>query len=68
MVGPFHTGVDVFKPNYQRDKRQRDLARQQKQEEKRKKKLEKDAGVVPQNEAPEALPGEAPEGASQDDL
>ncbi len=32
------------KPNYQRDKRQRDLARQRKQEEKRQKKALKGQG------------------------
>lgn len=35
----FFFGAPVGKPNYQREKRSRDLARQKKQEEKRQKKV-----------------------------
>ncbi len=44
------------KPNYQRDKRQRDLARQRKQEEKRQKKA-----LRGQGDPAAELTGEAPE-------
>ncbi len=55
--------------NYQRDKRQKDLARQRKQEEKRQKKLQKDlnpdAPAELQDgeaaEEAEAAPAESPE-------
>ncbi|HEX9082712.1 MAG TPA: hypothetical protein VF768_10555 [Holophagaceae bacterium] len=60
------------KPNYQRDKRQRDLARQRKQEEKRQKKAlkgqgEPDAsrpGDAPEHD-PAELPASAPGGGSE---
>jgi hypothetical protein len=44
----------VARVNYQRDKRQKDLARQRKQEEKRQRKLQKDVDS----------PGETAEGAA----
>jgi hypothetical protein len=37
----YSTGVSVAKPNYQYEKRQRDLAKKKKQDEKRRAKLEK---------------------------
>ena len=43
----------MAKPNYQYEKRQRDLANKKKQEEKRQKKLEK-------NQAPPNADGDAP--------
>jgi hypothetical protein len=51
----------VAKPNYQRDKRQRDLARQHKQEEKRQQKAQKRSGVNIPPESPEASTSEEPE-------
>lgn len=50
--------------NYQRDKRQKDLARQRKQEEKRQKKLQKDLNP----DAPAELQdGEAADAAADTD-
>ncbi|GAB4167910.1 MAG: hypothetical protein OHK0026_12680 [Rhodocyclaceae bacterium] len=51
----------MAKPNYQYEKRQRDLAKKKKQEEKRQRKLNR---AATQTEAP-AVPaaGEAPPGA-----
>jgi len=37
----------VAKPNYNFEKRQRELARKKKQDEKRRRKLEKSAGAAP---------------------
>lgn len=51
----------MAKPNYQFEKRQRDLAKKQKQEEKRRQKLAKGASDAdPDTAAP--LPPEAPAG------
>ncbi|NTV69858.1 MAG: hypothetical protein HGA71_06900 [Azonexaceae bacterium] len=49
----------MAKPNYQFEKRQRDLAKKNKQEEKRRQKLADKAG----NAAEEALPLNSPEAA-----
>jgi hypothetical protein len=49
----------VAKPNYNYEKRQRELARKKKQDEKRLRKLER-AGDTPA--APEAVPSPAPTG------
>lgn len=53
------------RPNYQRDKRQRDLARQRKQEEKRQKKAMKDQGGNP---PAEPLEGADPQDSPQPEL
>ena len=45
----------MAKPNYQYEKRQKDLAKKKKQEEKRLRKLEKTAGAVVA--APDPTPG-----------
>lgn len=47
----------MAKPNYQFEKRQRDLAKKQKQEEKRRQKLAGKAATaeVPQVDAPEGI-------------
>jgi hypothetical protein len=62
-------GAPVARVNYQRDKRLKDLDRQRKQEEKRNRKLHKDASPQTTSEvegSPEAegLPGETPEETS----
>lgn len=44
----------MAKPNYQFEKRQRDIAKKKKQDEKRSRKLTKDE--VPGTDEPEALP------------
>jgi hypothetical protein len=49
----------MAKPNYQFEKRQRDIAKKKKQDEKRSRKLSKDE--TPAGESPDA----APEGAAQ---
>lgn len=46
--------------NYQRDKRQKDLARQKKQEEKRQRKLQKDQGPDAVDAAAEGSSPEEP--------
>jgi hypothetical protein len=51
----------LAKPNYQFEKRQKDLAKKKKNEEKRQRKLEKKTIQAPEN--PEPPPGEAPKGA-----
>jgi hypothetical protein len=57
----------MAKPNYQFEKRQRDIAKKKKQDEKRSRKLSKDE--VPAGESPDAAPeatgpasGESPTG------
>jgi hypothetical protein len=50
----------MAKPNYQFQKRQKDLAKKQKQEEKRQRKLEK--SVVQPAENPDRQPGEGKSG------
>ena len=58
-------GVVLAKPNYQFEKRQRDLAKKQKQEEKRRQKLADKAAAqdssaqTTANPAEDALPGDA---------
>ena len=47
----------LAKPNYQYEKRQKDLARRKKQEEKRQRKQNK--GDAPRQEGPAPPPGEA---------
>jgi hypothetical protein len=42
----------LAKPNYQYQKRQRDLAKRKKQDEKRRRKLEKKDTTLPEGEAP----------------
>lgn len=42
----------MAKPNYQYQKRQRDLAKRKKQDEKRRRKLEKKDTTLPDGEAP----------------
>lgn len=66
-------GVFVAKPNYQFEKRQRDLAKKSKQEEKRRQKLASRAGAgddAPADAAAESGQpsdrSEADEGASSD--
>ncbi len=54
------------KPNYQREKRLRDLARQQKQEEKRQKKAMKGQGGDPGAEPSESPEMDMPEDAGGD--
>lgn len=52
--------------NYQRDKRQKDLARQQKQEEKRQRRQQRSHGEAasePEGAAAEGQPAESPETA-----
>ena len=55
----------MAKPNYQFEKRQRDLAKKQKQEEKRRQKLadkaaaESGSAQSPANPSEDALPGDA---------
>jgi len=46
----------LAKPNYQYEKRQKDLARRKKQEEKRQRKLDK--ANAPRQEGPAQPPGE----------
>ena len=48
----------MVKPNYQFEKRQKDLAKKKKNEEKRQRKLDKKNIQSP--ESTEAMPGEAP--------
>ena len=48
----------MAKPNYQYEKRQKDLAKKKKQEEKRLRKLEKNA--VPTADNPDQDPGPTP--------
>jgi len=48
----------LAKPNYQYEKRQKDLAKKKKQEEKRMRKLEKSA--VPSVDNPDQAPNPAP--------
>lgn len=54
----------MAKPNYQFEKRQRDLAKKQKQEEKRRQKLagKAAADAVPPADAPDAIAAPAPDG------
>ncbi|MDP1526522.1 MAG: hypothetical protein Q8M20_11985 [Rhodocyclaceae bacterium] len=53
----------MAKPNYQFEKRQRDLAKKSKQEEKRRQKLaDKAAADQPAAPADEAMPAVAPSG------
>jgi len=47
----------LAKPNYQYEKRQKDLARRKKQDEKRQRKQNK--GDAPQQDGPALPPGEA---------
>ncbi len=47
-------------PNYRHEKRQKDLARQKKQEEKRLRKVNKQGGR-PEDDAPQGTPPEAPQ-------
>jgi len=51
----------LAKPNYQFEKRQKDLAKKKKNEEKKQRKLDKKNPQSPEN--PEPSPGEAPKGA-----
>ena len=46
----------MAKPNYQHEKRQKDLARKKKQDEKRLRKANKDA--QPKDDTPSPAPGE----------
>lgn len=55
----------MAKPNYQFQKRQKDLAKKQKQEEKRKRKLERSAAATEQN--PDQPPGEGESGNPADE-
>jgi hypothetical protein len=48
----------LAKPNYQYEKRQKDLAKKKKQEEKRLRKLEK--ATVPAAESPDQTPAAVP--------
>lgn len=65
-------GFPLAKPNYQFEKRQRDLAKKQKQEEKRRQKLagkaaaesEPDTAAAPPAGEADASPVPAPEGGS----
>lgn len=50
-------------PNYRHEKRQKDLARQKKQEEKRLRKANKQASK-PEDEAPQSPPSEGEQGSS----
>ena len=50
----------MVKPNYQFEKRQKDLAKKKKNEEKKQRKLDKKNVQSPEN--PELSPGEAPKG------
>ncbi len=45
-------GIKLAKPNYQFEKRQKDLAKKKKQEEKRLRKLERSAAATPAPEQP----------------
>lgn len=51
----------MAKPNYQYEKRQKDLAKKKKQEEKRLRKLEKNAVADVVNPEPPPAPGFAPD-------
>ena len=51
----------MAKPNYQYEKRQKDLAKKKKQEEKRLRKLEKNTAAVVDNPEQAAPPAPAPE-------
>ena len=57
---PAEKGDKLAKPNYQYEKRQKDLAKKKKQEEKRLRKTNK-AGVQP-GETPGQVPGEGDAG------
>lgn len=52
----------LVKPNYQFEKRQRDLAKKQKQEEKRRQKLAEKADVEGAEASSDAVVGSAEEG------
>ena len=52
--------MPVAKPNYSFEKRQRDLAKKKKQDEKRLKKLTKGGGAVADGDA--ATPAQGPDG------
>jgi hypothetical protein len=54
-------GDKLAKPNYQYEKRQKDLAKKKKQEEKRLRKLEKNTAAVVDNPEQAAPPAPAPE-------
>lgn len=51
----------MAKPNYQYEKRQKDLAKKKKQEEKRLRKLEKNAAPAAENPDQPATPVQAPD-------
>jgi hypothetical protein len=51
----------MAKPNYAFEKRQRDLAKKQKKEEKLKRKSGAGENQQPDQETPSAPPGDAPE-------
>ena len=57
---PAQRGAQLAKPNYQFEKRQKDIAKKKKNEEKRQRKLEKKN--VQADGAPEPLLDEAPKG------
>lgn len=52
--------MPVAKPNYSFEKRQRDLAKKKKQDEKRLKKLAKGGGTGAEGEAPATTGGDKP--------
>jgi hypothetical protein len=51
----------LAKPNYQYEKRQKDLAKKKKQEEKRLRKLEKNTARIVDNPDQTPNPGSAPD-------
>lgn len=51
----------LAKPNYQYEKRQKDLAKKKKQEEKRLRKLEKNVAPAADNPDQPATPAQAPD-------
>ena len=53
----------MAKPNYQFEKRQRDIAKKKKQDEKRSRKLSKDEPAA--GEGPESTPAGGPEPAGE---
>ena len=52
--------MPVAKPNYSFEKRQRDLAKKKKQDEKRLKKLAKGGGATGDGDTPAATGGDKP--------
>ncbi|MDE1899184.1 MAG: hypothetical protein KGI40_08845 [Xanthomonadaceae bacterium] len=52
--------MPVAKPNYSFEKRQRDLAKKKKQDEKRLKKLAKGGGAIADGDTPAATDGDKP--------